>query len=131
MDAMEIWNTTWGPILLLEANRFWFYSIIFSLIASFIQLYSIIVSPSPDEIEKALRNGKKIKDSSEKGQLNTKERVLKQQIMKKVVIDGCDLLIPGHITGWMMTTPGIVGLATMVSTTLASGDIWARLHRNT
>jgi hypothetical protein len=113
MDAMEIWSTTWALTLLLEANKFWFYSLTFSLASCFLQLYRLRF------VSAAIGNSGSIPAS------NTMSRLLAKQILT----DACDLLIPGSITGWARTSPAIVGLATVVSTLLASEEIWCRVQK--
>jgi len=112
MDAMEIWSTTWAPTLLLEGNKFWFYSLLFSLASSFLRVYQgtpRIKSKSP------------AKSSSP----------LTHPLGKKILTDACDLVVPGSITGWARTSPAIVGLATVISTLLASEEIWVRVQQAT
>lgn len=113
MDAMEIWSTTWASTLLLEANKFWFYSLLFSLVSCFLQLYRLrfLSAPAGNPRSKAGGNG------------------LPRPLAKQILTDACDLLIPGSITGWARTSPAIVGLATVVSTLLASEEIWYRVQR--
>jgi len=48
-------------------------------------------------------------------------------VVRRLLTDGFDLFIPGHITSWIHTTPAFVGFASMVSTLLASKEIWDRL----
>jgi hypothetical protein len=111
MDAMEIWSTTWAPALLLEGNKFWFYSLLFSLASCLLQLFRLpFLSNSP-------------------GRSKATSDTLPRLLAKRILTDACDLLIPGSITGWARTSPAIVGLATMASTLLASEEIWYRVQR--
>ena len=48
-------------------------------------------------------------------------------VKRRIVSDCFDLLIPGHVTGWITTSTAAVGFASVVSTTLSSKDIWDRL----
>lgn len=107
LDAMEVYSTPWGPRVLLEANKFWFYSLLFSLAGSLLLAFYI---PSTSR-------GSKAKSTVKSGVL-----------VKKIVTDACDLLIPGSITGWARTSPAIVGVATVVSTVLGSEEIWVRVQ---
>jgi hypothetical protein len=113
MDAMEIWSTTWAPGLNLEGNRFWFYSLIFSLISCALQLYRLRFISAP---------------SGTKGRLKPKINTLPWPVVRQIFTDACDLLIPGSITGWVRTSPATVGFATVASTILASEDIWHRVQ---
>ena len=112
---MEIWSTTWALTLLLEANKFWFYSLLFSLASCLLQLYRV---RSPSTPLRATARSK------------AKSNVLPWPLARQILTDACDLLIPGSTTGWARTSPAIVGLATVISTLLASEEIWYRVQRS-
>ena len=115
MDAMEIWSTTWAPTLLLEANKFWFYSLLFSLASCLLQLYRLRFLSTP---------------AGATARSKAESNVLPWPLVRQILTDACDLIIPGSITGWARTSPAIVGLATVISTLLASGEIWYRVQRS-
>lgn len=46
--------------------------------------------------------------------------------MKRVIVDACDLLIPGSFLGWIGVGNAMVGMAMVLSTVLSGGDVWAR-----
>lgn len=48
--------------------------------------------------------------------------------MRKIVIDGCDLFIPGVAVGWVALRPDILGAVMVTSTLFASVDIWERVN---
>ena len=48
--------------------------------------------------------------------------------LKRTIIVGCDLLIPGSFLGWIPASSLQVGVATLVSTLLSMGDVWARVQ---
>jgi hypothetical protein len=114
MDAMEIWSTTWASTLLLEANKFWFYSLLFSLASCLLQLYWVpFLSSQPGAAARSKAKGNN----------------LSWPLVRQILTDSFDLLIPGSVTGWARTSPAIVGLATVISTLLASEEIWYRVQR--
>ena len=49
--------------------------------------------------------------------------------VKRIIISGCDLLIPGSFLGWIPASSLQVGLATTVSTLVPLGDIWVSAQR--
>jgi hypothetical protein len=97
--------TSWAPTLLLEANKFWLYALLFSLASSLLTL----LSPSKPQRSTSISPT--------------------HPLAKKILTDACDLLIPGSITGWAPTSPAIVGAAMVVSTALGSEEIWRRVQR--
>jgi len=126
---MGIWTTSWAAGLFIEAMKFWFYSLSLGIIMGFVQLYHLYTTP-------LVASGKK-EESDEKSKENEKVTQLteitdrkeqRSKIMKKIVIDGCDLFIPGAITGWMVLSTANVGLLSVVSTVLAATDIWIRVQ---
>lgn len=132
LDAMGVYSTSWASGLLLEANRFWFYSLCFSLVLAVLQLSQLYFeTPIPEGEEKISRNGKSINvvESDKKDSVEVKKwRFRRERIVKKALTDACDILIPGSMLGWVLVSSGTVGMATVVSTVLASGDIWDRVQ---
>lgn len=48
--------------------------------------------------------------------------------LKRVVVDGCDLLIPGAFLGWFGLGDDVVGVAMVVSTVVSGRDIWRGIN---
>jgi hypothetical protein len=101
---MGIRQTSWGAAALIEGNKFWFCALLFSLALSVTQLLSTFTS--------APSSGKKSSTNA---------------LVRKIATDAADLLVPGAVTGWLRTGPVSVGVATVVSTVLASGEVWERV----
>lgn len=126
---MGLWSTQWAPVVFVEAMRFWFYSLIFSMLLSLLQLFQLYNKPALDS-----GNGQE-KTSSEThatspadAQIKAQEKTLKARtLIRKTITDAFDLLIPGSTTGWIETSTATVGVASTISTVLASTDVWARM----
>jgi hypothetical protein len=142
MDAMEIRKTTWAPVVFGEAMRFWFFSLCFSLAISSLQLFDLYSAlPTPILAGRAKAEGKskgkaddtnvaeKSDDTAVRAQAH-EFAVQRRNIMRRLVTDACDLLIPGATTGWIVSSSATVGMASVVSTVLPSMDIWARVQKN-
>lgn len=110
---------------MLEANRFWFYSLGFSIVLSLMQHFS-----RGNESNPVVGAGKKERSTSEKvSGAGSKAPVIGSRVLvRRLLTDGFDLFIPGHITGWIHTSSAFVGFASVVSTLLASKEIWDRLR---
>lgn len=110
---------------MLEANRFWFYSLGVSVVLGLMQLFS-----RGGEDRSGNAEGKKNVSESEKDSVvGKKSHVFRSRVVvRRLLTDGFDLFIPGHITGWIHTSPAFVGFASVVSTLLASKEIWDRLR---
>jgi hypothetical protein len=121
---MGVWPTPWAQMCLLEANKLWFYSLVCSILAACVPLFA-------REAEKETgrtASGGAVKTRSQRAKDAEKLRGASKMdwglLARRLVTDGCDLLIPGFVTGWLVTSPVIVGVATVISTTLSSKDIW-------
>ena len=67
-----------------EANKFWFYSLICSLTLGLMEL-----SSNRREVVRLSENKIKVKLAGKKG------------VKRRLVSDFADLLIPGHVVGWI------------------------------
>lgn len=128
---MNVWPTDWAKSCFIEANKLWFYSLMCSIMGSCLQLwYTASVKQSAGKADKSgekLSNEGRVKTrsrrakESEKGGINKTHLV---RLLRSIVIDASDLFLPGAVTGWLVTGPLTVGVATIISTTLSSKDIW-------
>jgi hypothetical protein len=127
---MKVVPATWEDGCLLEANKFWFYALVLSLISSSISMVSIFFSSStlttrttPTNIEKETEK------AAEASEHQNRRTALSRSVLKQIAIDGCDLFIPGTMLGWIYASSLQVGMAMAVSTVLAAGDIWVKAQR--
>ena len=128
---MEIWPTDWAKTCFIEANKLWFYSLVCSILRSCVQLWN--ANGGKQSAGKADKGREK---SSNEGRVKTPNRRVKEsekrsisnaqwaRLMRSIATDASDLFIPGAVTGWLATGPATVGVATVISTTLSSKDIW-------
>jgi hypothetical protein len=129
---MGVWESAEAPIVLVEANKFWFYSLCASIMMGILQIYELYVEspPSRPKDNRSKKGNKeefdRISDGVVAAHRDLKRRRA-QGLVKKLVTDACDLFIPGSVVGWVQSTPVIVGVMTLVSTVLSSTDIWARI----
>jgi hypothetical protein len=114
-----VWPSPWAEMCLLEGNRFWFYSLVCSILSGVCQLYT-----GGGE----LKGGSGEKSDAKKGVGRAQKETL-ERIKRRMVADSFDLFIPGFVTGWIVTTHAFVGFAGAVSTVLSSKDIWDRLQK--
>lgn len=122
---MGIWSTTWSRDVFVSANQFWFYALTLSLIGS---IWTLISSPVPESESEKKKKGSEPpsaeKDEKTPNTLARKHTPDRTPLLKRIVVDGCDLLIPGSFVGWIGATPTQVGVAMVVSTVVAAQDIW-------
>lgn len=129
MDAMGIWSTTWAPKLFKEAMKFWFYSLSFSLVLSLSSLKTLYARPLAETMSKRKPDEKQNKSEVEKSLLVRKQWYGdRQDLVKKVLIDACDICIPATALEWLELRPDFLGMIMMTSTVLSSVDIWRRVN---
>jgi len=120
---MSLWEPPWAKMVMREANKFWFYAICFSIIETIIYALGL-VPPEKEIVEKDKVQGK---GKIWKRRIPVK-RTSGKEIVKKLVLDGCDLLVPGHHTGWIRTNSALVGEASVMSTLLTAAEVWKRVN---
>ncbi|KAF8859452.1 hypothetical protein BDZ45DRAFT_356468 [Acephala macrosclerotiorum] len=128
LDAMGVYRTTWAQPLFVEAMKFWFYSITCGILLSLVQFWGLYMAPNPvPKTGKA--DEKEEKESKEKGvKVEVEWMSTRRKIMKRLVVDSCDLFIPGSVTGWLAVSSANVGLFSVVSTVLTGTDLWTRVQ---
>ncbi|TVY83272.1 Peroxisomal membrane protein PMP27 [Lachnellula suecica] len=124
LDVLGVWPAPWAQLCVIEGHRFWFYSLLFSIGWCMMQLFAADGNDTP-VVEKS------VGPSAEKrptAVIRKKEQIIARRVLvRRLLTDVFDLFIPGHVTGWIVTALATVGLASIVSTLLASKEIWDSL----
>lgn len=118
LHAMGVYLVPWEERVMREANQFWFYALAFSLLEALYALSSRTTSQG--------RNGKK-KRTGRKTEKAVSGAVDSSALVKQIVVDGCDLLIPAELLDWMPTGDLVLGVTMVVSTVLTGREIWRRV----
>jgi hypothetical protein len=118
LHDMGVARVDWYHPLMTEANKFWLYALMLSVIRCTWELFfpSAPATPyktSSSESEKSRAKGQQPRPSPRKWPL-----------VKRIIIDGCDLTLPGSFLGWTPVTPLQIGLGMVLSTVLAGHDVW-------
>jgi hypothetical protein len=124
LDVMGIWPAEWAKMLLIEGNKFWFYSLLFSIALGILQLTSLSSSsssPSPTKTTSSNEKGEKEEKIVYELEKNRKKT---NKLKRKLVADCLDLLVPGFVVGWIPICSAVAGLATAGSSWIGLGDIW-------
>lgn len=110
---MNVWPVPWNTPVLVEANKFWFYALCLSIVGAVVEILGSLLSTG---VQKKGKNG-----GAKGGRAQPTA-----PLVKRIVVDGCDLLLPGTFLGWIEAGDFTVGVAMVLSTVVASGDVWAR-----
>ena len=112
---MGVYNVPWEERVMREANQFWFYALCLSLLGA---VYALL---SPSQASKS---------QGEKGQKNEKaaaSTVNTSALVKQIVVESCDLLIPAELLSWYPTGDLILGVTMVLSTLITGQAIWSRV----
>ena len=131
LDAMGVLKVDWAGVVMMEANRFWFYSLACAIMLTIHELWDLPSSPAVVEVGKGKSFEERTKAGLEKRKAEefaAKNGERRKRLMKDLVMHGADMLIPGDLTGWIRTEQWWVGSAMAVSTLLASEEVWEKLN---
>ncbi|KAJ5173479.1 uncharacterized protein N7500_001410 [Penicillium coprophilum] len=123
LHAMGVYTVPWNGRMMDQANTFWFYALSFSVAGA---IWSLLVGPAEQPFKK---NGKKKNRKTSEKAPPVKATAAPARV-KQIVVDGCDLLIPLELLGWMPTGDVVVGSTMVLSTLLTAQDIWARVSKS-
>ncbi|KAF1821452.1 uncharacterized protein K489DRAFT_340533, partial [Dissoconium aciculare CBS 342.82] len=104
-----------------EANKLWFYGLVASIILS---LYQLFLSSTGNDTAAA---NEKTSNPRSNTPFTTSNKA--SALWEAIVIDACDLFLPGSSLGWLPVSTLVVGIAGTTSTTVAGKQIWLRLRR--
>lgn len=103
---------SWAHSIFKESMKFWFYAIILGIVQNIIRLWGVLTAaPVAKDREKVAGRV----DSAEAGNL-----------VKTIVLDVFDLMIPGSVTGWIKVGSIPLGISALISSVFSLKGIWNR-----
>jgi Peroxisomal biogenesis factor 11 (PEX11) len=123
LDAMGVWETQWAKDVFIESQKWWFYSYILSIMVSTVELFFPTESSSSSD----KKVGKNKDEKTENPELAATKREA-WPIVNSLIVDSCDIIIPGSFLGWIQASPTQVGIVMIVTTVLSSRDIWNKAN---
>jgi len=121
---------SWVPWVFVESQKFWFYSICFSILLGIVQLALIYMAPGQESKSSAEKNMNGKEPIKEKHKIEEAEESVEEnaRVMKKLVTDCCDLFLLGSVTGWLAVSTANAGWLSVVRTIIPATDIWMRIQ---
>jgi hypothetical protein len=116
---MGVYAVSWNDRVMDQANTFWLYALSFSIAGVIWALLFGSAQQSPKETKKDQK--------AQSGKTAPVNVTPASALLKKALVDGCDLLIPLELLGWWPTGDVVVGSTMMLSTLLTAQDIWAQV----
>lgn len=116
---MNVYPVPWAKNIHTEAYKFWFYGLALSVMGGFWLLLSQMISIRTSTSQSKKKGEKKT---------NTTDKSVSVTgiLVKRVLVDGCDLLIPGEFLGWTRIGNEMVGMAMVLSTVVGGREIWMK-----
>ncbi|EED21076.1 PEX11 domain protein [Talaromyces stipitatus ATCC 10500] len=129
LDAMGIWVTPWAQELFIECHKWWFFGLALSIIGSTVDIFLPVSEPTLTS--SAVKQSEKKTVTSEKEKKKQPLPVKRDltPLVKGLIVDSCDIVIPGSVLGWIPASSTQVGLMMVVSTLVSSGGIWAQVNK--
>ncbi|KAJ6784533.1 hypothetical protein PWT90_06069 [Aphanocladium album] len=113
LHDMKIHVVPWYHPVLIEANKFWFYAILASIIRTVVQQLGLFAGRSV----KVSKNGKKHV---------AQNAPPPPPPLRRLVIDSLDLMLPASFIGWVAVDDVTIGCLMTVSTLLVWKDVWSK-----
>lgn len=132
---MGVTSFDWGPRLQNEALKCWFYSISFSLVLGYYQYIMLYFSP-PKASKPASSTDEKANDEKDSTNASPSEEDLaraeelsaaQSKITTQLIIDHCDIFLPGSAVGWIPAGPIGVGTCQSISSVFAMRSVWEKM----
>ncbi|KAK4494712.1 hypothetical protein PRZ48_014068 [Zasmidium cellare] len=129
-NALGATSFEWGPKVQMEANRCWFFALVASILVSGYEVLLFWAQASGNGVVDEQTNGyAKAKGSKAAATEGKTTSPGLGKVYQQLVIDGCDIFIPGAAVGWIPVGPLVVGIASTISTTVAGAQIWQRVQQ--
>lgn len=135
VDAVSGMWRPWAVTTQTEALKFWFYALSVSVILDLYELVFVYPNRTPGP---PTSKTPKSESTGEKGSAEAEIEVLdqftsaraakRQSLYRQLVIDSCDVLIPGAAVGWLALDPVTVGVAGTISAIAGATDVWLRVN---
>jgi hypothetical protein len=149
VDAVAGTWRPWAVVTQTEALKLWFYALAVSVV---LDLYEILVvyspgstvssppqaatataaatSKGPPPVNEEKRQASRSTNAPSTAGADTFDfnAAKRRSTYRQLIIDGCDLLIPGAAVGWLALDPITVGVAGTISALVGGSDAWARVN---
>lgn len=128
LHTMDVYPVSWNGPVLEQAYMFQFYALALSVFGATWGLIFCSAGLSKASVPMDESQSTKIvKSSGEKSDFpSTSRAAVSSTLVKRIIVDSCDLLISGSILGWIVVSNLGVAVA-MVSSTIVSGkEVWEK-----
>ncbi|KAI0193322.1 hypothetical protein EV127DRAFT_424606 [Xylaria flabelliformis] len=105
IDGLQVWGPDRYLAINVEAQRFWFLALLCAVLNGLLRIRGLFGANEGPSGAKAQTLGK---------------------LVKGVVTNAADIILPGVIVGWLDVSPGVVALVMCATTLSTSMDIWER-----
>lgn len=117
-NEMGITNNSWTPAVQREADKYWLYAIVASILVS---LHQLLFTTGLQKTQTKFTGDEK--DPSA-GAVSDRENTARLKTLAQLAIDCADVIIPTAGLGWMPLDDVYVGAAGTISTLIAGYELW-------
>ncbi|KAI1109313.1 hypothetical protein F5Y14DRAFT_31579 [Nemania sp. NC0429] len=144
VDGLHVWGAEGKIVVNAEAQRFWLFTLVCGVLAGIVRISRLLAAEdeTPREstnmttgdddagepTEKGSSGRPRGKEEEEEERQRHKSKTLKR-LVRGVVTNAIDIVLPAVVIGWLHVGPGVVALAMFATTLSTSVDIWKRCGR--
>lgn len=153
LPGFSLWGAYWAPLLNVEGQRFWFFSLACGIASGVIKVAKLFAygpaafrqaagagggtawGTADDRPESEMAEWERMRakmrrfvHAQREGRRAWKREIRTRgyRVARRCVADVLDLAVPGSVLGWVRVRPGTVGAAMVVSTWLTGLEVWER-----
>ncbi|KAI1195725.1 hypothetical protein F5X97DRAFT_307292 [Nemania serpens] len=141
VEGLHIWGPGGKVAVNAEAQRFWLFTLVCSVLAGLVRIGRLLAAGDEplrgitktttgdgagDPAEKGNSRGAGEKEAEER---RRKKSDTLRRLVRSVMTNSIDIVLPAVVVGWLHVGPGVVALAMFVTTLSTSVDVWERCGR--
>ncbi|KAK3690420.1 peroxisomal biogenesis factor 11 [Podospora appendiculata] len=124
VEGLRLWTPEWERTMFVEGQRFWLFALVCGLLSSLLKMRAVVVVERSRRVVVPKGECEKKSTSVQVTAENQTKRLL--VLGRKAVANALDIVVPAVIVGWVDVSPGVVGLAMFVTTSLTGQEVWER-----
>lgn len=138
VEGLHVWGAEGKIAVNAEAQRFWLFTLVCSVLAGLVRIGRVLATrDEPPHRSTNTTTSDDAGDPTEKGnpkrtgekEEEKRQRETLRRLVRGVVTNAVDIVLPASVVGWLHVGPGVVALAMFVTTLSTSVDVWERCGR--
>ena len=156
IDGLRVLGPELQQSFAMEAQRFWLFALVCGVASGILRVSQLLNlnsgRPTKDKTRQGNAGDNRTDVNSEKHEQDEKNKTKSDvgivppesdtahkglesnrqltKLVRNVLSNALDIMLPGSYVGWIRVHPGIVGLSMLITTILTSIDVWERCGRD-